>query len=177
MLLDQATHRRQCPLHLRSAQLAGHLGRFDEAETSYRQALRLEPGDRTAYHGLATLLVLRNEIAEAIRALDQGRLEVEAPDNLTLLLAWLLACSPKQDLRDGPRALELATSSGQNSPLADATRAMAAAETRDFQLAARWQRESLAAQEHKRRRQQLESYEDNKKCGTRSPEELLLPPE
>src|SRR5205823_5434618 len=71
------------------------------------------------------------------------------PDNVVFQnsLAWMLAAAPKANLRDGARALELATkadqSTGGNNPIALRTLAAAYAEAGDFSNAVQTSQSAL----------------------------------
>jgi Flp pilus assembly protein TadD len=83
-------------------------GRFAEARAAYRAALELDPGFVEARHNLAALDELEGDLPGA-RAGFEAALAAD-PDFLPSLLrlARLLATAPAAELRDGPRAVELA---------------------------------------------------------------------
>jgi len=83
-------------------------GRFAEAVDFYRRTLRLAPDFAEAHTNLASALVAIGQVDQAIasyqRAID---LAPDYPDPC-YNLAWTLATSPIGQIRDGPRAVELA---------------------------------------------------------------------
>ena len=86
-----------------------HAGKTDEAETAFRRALTLDPHQTGARTELCTLLEKRGDWTAAGKLLEDGyRLD---PDNVEAMnnLAWFLATAPVAELRDGNRAVELAT--------------------------------------------------------------------
>lgn len=93
------------------------------------------------------------------------------PDDTGVLnnLAWLLATSPEEDLRDGRRAIKLATKAGELTHHQQAhilsTIAAAYAETGDFDTARRWSQKAVdLGDDHLKEqlRKELASYEDEK---------------
>jgi len=110
--------------------------RVDEAIPHLRKALEINPGYPDArnnlgvnlqYKGLAAEAIVQYKIALAMR-----------PGNPTFMnnLSWLLATWPDPSIRDGPRAIELASEadriSGGSSPEILETLAAAYAETGRF---------------------------------------------
>ena len=83
-------------------------GHLPDAMAEYRALTELEPTYTTARVCLAGLLAAQGQEAESIAQLNEAvRLNpdlIEALNNL----AWALATSPRADLRDGPRAVQLA---------------------------------------------------------------------
>src|SRR5207248_243701 len=80
---------------------------YEEAIKDFDEAIRLNPRP-SAYFGRGDACWARKDYAEAIKTYDEGvRLD---PTNTRACfnLAWLLATVPKEDLRDGRRAIELA---------------------------------------------------------------------
>jgi tetratricopeptide (TPR) repeat protein len=85
--------------------------------------------------------------AEAIADFDKAIGEKEADVGLLNNLAWVLATSPEDKLRDGSRALKLATraaeASGYETPHILSTLAAAYAETGDYDNAVKWSEKSI----------------------------------
>jgi tetratricopeptide (TPR) repeat protein len=83
-------------------------GQFFAAETEYDELLALAPQNFSTHLNLANVFAAQNRVDEEISELNQAvRLNpnsVEALNNL----AWALATSPRADLRDGNRAVQLA---------------------------------------------------------------------
>lgn len=93
------------------------------------------------------------------------------PDDTGVLnnLAWLLATSPEEKLRDGRRAIKLATKAGELTHHQQAhilsTIAAAYAETGDFATARRWSAKAVELGDESLKdqlRKELASYEDEK---------------
>ncbi len=83
-------------------------GRPDEALPHLLEAVRLDPKKDHAHFTLGRALIRKGRLAEAARCYEAAL--ALAPDERYLnALAWLLATAPDPALRDGPRAVELAT--------------------------------------------------------------------
>ena len=85
-------------------------GKSGEAVSHLQRAVELRPGYAEAHHNLALTLAGLGRFSEAIGHYERA---VEAaPQQLgsVINLAWLLATSPDDDLRNGSRAVELAES-------------------------------------------------------------------
>ena len=84
-------------------------GRAAEAAAEYRAALRINPGSAAAHGNLSHALARLGEDAEAI---SEARKAVELQPgevDSEYYLAWMLATVKEPGLRDGARAVELAT--------------------------------------------------------------------
>ncbi len=111
-------------------------GNSEQAISSFERALQLDPRDARAHLHLGRILFDRRQSKDALAHLDEAvRL---APDNVSILwrTAWVLATSPDASVRNGSRAVDLATkaielSAGQEPHAFDA-RAAALAETGQF---------------------------------------------
>lgn len=142
---------------------------LDGAVEQFEEALRLEPGSVNAHYNLAVILARQNKHEQSITHL-RSVLRIEENDlNARFLLAqelnnsgrseetiveyarlsYLLAASPKTELRNGARALDLAqriyntTSRAQHGALV----ALALAELGRCSEAADWQRRMITAAE------------------------------
>lgn len=157
--------------HLEWAAALGRLGRFADAATAYEQAVTLAPPDPDVHFGRAMALILSAQYSEARAALNEGLTAL--PDNvpLTHLLARLLATCPDPAVRDGARALDLATGVFERQQGLDhaETVAMALAELGRFDEAVEWQRRVIAQAEAvrdletaRRSRQRLALYQNRK---------------
>jgi tetratricopeptide (TPR) repeat protein len=145
--------------------------RYESAIDDYTEALRMEPRNATLYHdrGLS-----RWKIGQAKASADDFRKALELdPNNHEAMsgLAWALATSPDAELRDGKRAVELATKacemSGWKNPYHLSTLAAAHAEAGNFEEALRRHREAMALPNYpidklERARQRLALYEQHK---------------
>ena len=108
----------------------------------YDKVLQKEPDNFDALRGKADAFLALGKHAEAISIYDKA-LKID-PENSGVLnnLAWVLATSPKDDLRDGKRAVKLATKACEETDYKAghilSTLAAAYAETGDFETARKW---------------------------------------
>jgi tetratricopeptide (TPR) repeat protein len=117
-----------------------YTGRVGDAITHYRKALELAPNVAETHYNLGNALGQMQQIREAIvhyqKALDLNPLYTKAQVNL----AWALATAPDASLRDGLKAVELASHANRASGGEDTgiliTLAAAYAEARQFAEAA-----------------------------------------
>ncbi len=114
--------------------------RWPEAAEQFLAAARAEPKNGTAQLGAGQTLAAAGDWPAARQTLEQALDQL--PQELTLIhaLARLLAVAPKDSVRDGQRALELARVAYSEEPnIAHAeTVAMAMAEAGDFASADEW---------------------------------------
>jgi tetratricopeptide (TPR) repeat protein len=109
------------------------------------------------------------EHAEAIKDYDVA-LKLQPEDSgLLNNLAWVLATSPEDELRDGQRALELATKACELTDYEEAhilsTLASAYAELGDFETAIKWSEKAVEAGEGEtveQLKEELQSYHEEK---------------
>ena len=114
-------------------------GKVEQAIPYLEQALKLEPRNARAHFHLGLALYDVGQSQSAIAHLNEAiRLQ---PDNVPMLwqTAWILATSPDPSVRDGARAVELASRaiqlSGGQEPCAFDALAAALAETEKFSAA------------------------------------------
>jgi tetratricopeptide (TPR) repeat protein len=90
-------------------------GDLDEATACYRQATAVNPRSTDAYSNLGVAFVQKGRIREAIASWEQA-LEI-APDQVYVQnnLAWTLATTSDASLRNGAKAVALATQANQSS--------------------------------------------------------------
>jgi tetratricopeptide (TPR) repeat protein len=85
--------------------------------------------------------------AEAIADFDKALAQKDDDQSLLNNFAWVLATSPEDNLRDGQRALKLATKAAEGTgyeiPHILSTLAAAYAETGDFDNAVKWSEKSV----------------------------------
>lgn len=118
------------------------------AIANYRQALQLRPTFAEAHSNLGAALALQGNLAEAIAEFEATL--ALAPKSVPTLnnLARLLATAPGENLRDGPRAADLARQaiqlSGSRDPASFRALALALAETGDFEGAEKAADEAIA---------------------------------
>jgi tetratricopeptide (TPR) repeat protein len=89
-------------------------GQTEQGIAEFREALELDPGDAQIHNNLAKALLEQGRtgeaIAEAQRALDLQPGNGAFQNNL----AWMLATAQPASLRDGARAVSLATQAGKS---------------------------------------------------------------
>lgn len=113
----------------------------------------------------------KDEDAESDEA-DDSEVPKEEHAGVLNNLAWVLATSPKEDVRDGKRAIKLATKACELTEFKEAhilsTLAAAYAESGDFEKAREWSGKAVALGEKEENEQleqlkkELENYKENK---------------
>ena len=96
-------------LHYLTGQALRELGRYDEAEEHYENALRTGPGFKEAINGLAELLLVQERYGEALdryRVLAQIEPE-NAPTHSQIGIALFKTGRPEEALASFDRALSL----------------------------------------------------------------------
>lgn len=122
--------------------------RLPEAASNYVAALAINPDYADALSGLGNILLAQGRHTEALARFN--RVVELQPDSLPALgrLAWLLATHRDDAVRNGPRAVQLATHAcaltGDQEPLLLNTLAAAQAEAGRFDLATATARRALA---------------------------------
>ena len=122
-----------------------------EAIRRFNRALEIDPEQFLARRGRSDAEISVGDHAAAIADLEKA-MELE-PDNEGVLnnLAWVLATSPEDVLRDGKRAVEIATKACELSewrqPHIISTLAAAHAETGDFEQAKTYSRRAVEGSE------------------------------
>jgi Flp pilus assembly protein TadD len=148
-----------------------HKNNLGRALADLDEALRLEPNDAEAYVCRVYALAVKEEYGRAVRdceaALGLDPKNAVAHNNL----AWLLATCPKDEVRDGARAVEEARVAceltGWKESYALGTLAAAYAEAGDFAEAVRLHKEALGMPDYARQfgdkvYQRLKLYEEGK---------------
>lgn len=118
-----------------------------EAIEVYDKVLAADAENFDSLRGKADALLALGKHAEAI-AIYEKALKVEPEDSGVLNnLAWVLATSPQDDIRDGKRAVELATKACEETDYKAghilSTLAAAYAETGDFETAKKWSAKAI----------------------------------
>lgn len=135
----------------------------------FTKVLEVDPQSWLALQGRADSYLAIGKQAEALSDYNEGvKLQ---PQNSSILnnLAWLLATSPEDGLRDGQRAIDLATKACEATEYKQAhilsTLAAGYAEIGDFETAKRWSAKAVELSDEKTRdalKKELESYQGGK---------------
>jgi len=142
--------------------------RHGKALEQFDKVLAVEPRNVAALRGRADTLLSLGRHAEAIVDYEKA-LEVDPNDSGVLNnLAWVLATSPDEKIRDGKRALELAAKACELTEYKAAhilsTLAAAYAENGDFENARKWSQKAVelgSETEKEALQKELESYQRN----------------
>jgi tetratricopeptide (TPR) repeat protein len=121
------------------------LGRTDDALTVLTRAASLDPDDEAVTVDLAILLADRMRYREAIARLDEAYQRHPDRAAAATTLARLLAAAPDRSVRDGRRALEIATAvhTAAPGPVHGETVALALAELGRCDEASAWMRKAI----------------------------------
>jgi tetratricopeptide (TPR) repeat protein len=150
-------------------------GEHDKAVADFDQAIRLNPTNGAPYSNRAAAYAAKGYYGEAIKGFEQA-IKIEPTRGDTYgHLADLLATCPKAELRDGKRAVGLATKACEltkwNDTISLSALAAAYAEVGDFKKAVEWQRKAMKAsgslvlkreQDVEESRQRLKCYGEGK---------------
>jgi tetratricopeptide (TPR) repeat protein len=156
--LDQAINQLERLLQLAPGQkeLLSELGSFylgngqpRKAIDVLSQVLQQDPDDSSVLRNRGDAYLSIGKHAEAIADFDRALQQDEDENDDVLLnnLAWVLATSPVDELRNGQRAVKLATQAaeltGYQVPHILSTLAAAYAETGDYQTAIKWSQKAV----------------------------------
>lgn len=164
--------------HEKDAILIGQLGMLHLAAKQPREAIRLfseslavDEGLFSSLRGRSDALISIGRHAEAIVDLEKA-LQLKPDDSGVLNnLAWLLGTSPEASIRDGKRAIELATKACEltewKQPHIISTLAAGYAEIGDFPTAQKYSRQAVDAENagdevKQQLEKELESYRQQK---------------
>ncbi len=144
-------------------------GKSDEAQKLYGEVIQADPENWMAYRGRGDLYLTTGKHREAIADLEKA-LSLNADDNGILNnLAWVLATSPEESLRDGKCAIELAKRACEvteyKQPHILSTLAAGYAELGDFATAVEWSKKALELGDETQKTElskELESYQSSK---------------
>jgi tetratricopeptide (TPR) repeat protein len=144
---------------------------YDKAIQDCSEAIRLNPKFALSYSNRGFAYSLKKEYDKAIQDFSEAiRLNPKEAFSYHRL-ARLLATCPKDSVRDGHKAIELATKACELSRWKDAdyleTLAAADAEIKNFKEAVKWQKKALEVghydeEDMKKARQRLKLYEAEK---------------
>jgi tetratricopeptide (TPR) repeat protein len=150
-----------------------------KAIATYDTVLAADGTSVAAYRGRADSYLSQGKQSDAIE--DYKKALEQEPDNSGVLnnLAWVLATSPEDNLRDGARAIELAKHACEVTEYKQAhilsTLAAAYAESGDFDTAITWSEKAvdLGTDELKGQlKKELESYQAHKPWREATPPEV-----
>jgi tetratricopeptide (TPR) repeat protein len=167
------TDPRNRPARERLAALLLRAESYQEALVQYEALVDLDPGNAQVYLLQAAAFIGLERLGSARGSLETGLALAPGRRELTSLLARILAAAPADEVRDGKRALLLATEAFEKKrSLFDLqTVAMAYAELGDFEQAQRWQRQAVAGADQagrpdlvERTTQRLRLYESRQPC-------------
>jgi tetratricopeptide (TPR) repeat protein len=144
---------------------------YDKAIASFTEAIRLDPKNAAAFFNRGVAHELKKEYDKAVEGFTEA-IRLEPKEFMAYNeLAWLLATCPKDKLRDGKKAVELATKSCELSKWKDASGldvlAAAHAECGEFKEAVKWQKKAIEVgfddkEMTEKARQRLKLYEEGK---------------
>ena len=148
-------------------------GNVDEALIEYARVVQADPGNETALLEHVKLLYRKGQFKQALDGLEKSHAQYPNRGLTVVLLSYMLAASPQNELRNGARALDLAQRvyNAVQAPQHGALIAVAYAELGRCDAAADWQRRMIyAAEQHKnadlviKLRAALKLYENSQAC-------------
>lgn len=144
-------------------------GKQSEAAGVYNSILRDDPKNWFALRGRGDALLNQGKQREAIADYESALAEKPTDSGILNNLAWVLATSPDDSLRDGKRSIELATQAAEETKFQQAhilsTLAASYAETGDFAKAIEWSKKAIEISAEALKpalAKELESYEAKK---------------
>lgn len=133
--------------HLQLARALKALGRTAEALPHFRRAVEIDPAREEPRLEEAQALIARGDLQLGRQRLEEAHTDLPTSGQIANALARLLASSPDLELRDGPRAVDLALRVFEARPTVThaETVALALAEAGRCSQAATWQQRALEA--------------------------------
>ncbi|MFN6205422.1 MAG: tetratricopeptide repeat protein [Planctomycetota bacterium] len=136
----------------------------------YEQVLRVDPENSSALRGRGDAYLSLGDHKNAIKDYTEALAFEPEDDGILNNLAWVLATSPVDELRDGKKAVELATKACEvtefSQPHILSTLASAYAEVGDFENAIKYCKDGLAKSDNPKQQEsmtkELKSYEEKK---------------
>ncbi|MFO0530148.1 MAG: tetratricopeptide repeat protein, partial [Planctomycetota bacterium] len=133
----------------------------------YEQVLRVDPENSSALRGRGDAYLSLGDHKNAIKDYTEALAFEPEDDGILNNLAWVLATSPVDELRDGKKAVELATKACEvtefSQPHILSTLASAYAEVGDFENAIKYCKDGLAKSDNPKQQEsmtkELKSYE------------------
>ena len=131
------------------AQQLNKSGKAEEALSEYSRVVEANPANESALLELVILLYRKRQFKTALEGLERSHAQYPQRGRTVVLLAYVLAASPKTELRNGTRALDLAQRvyAASSTPQYGALVALALAELGRCSEAADWQRRMIAVAE------------------------------
>ena len=127
------------PGHENLAKALLQKGKVADALIHYRKLLELQPDNIEVHNIVGTVLIQQGRIREGVEEWQKVLAIQSDNGNAMSNLAWVFATSPDDSLRDGAKAVQLASEalriSGQRIPIIFRTLAAAYAETGEFSKA------------------------------------------
>lgn len=144
-------------------------GRPRRAIEIFSEILQDDPENWMVLRSRGDALLSVGKHGEAIQDYEKAIKIEPSDDGILNNFAWVLATSPKDELRDGKRSLEMATKACEvtkyQRPHILSTLAAAYAETGDFENARKWSEKAVEQGKDELKEQlqkELDSYKDNK---------------